>query len=51
MQEKAFEFDPVFKDYDLANPLVKKHPEYDQDAMLHHALTPALYNRCVALTL
>jgi hypothetical protein len=46
VQIDSFEFDEVFRDYSLSNPLVKQHEEFDEVAMLEHHLTPDRYNRC-----
>jgi hypothetical protein len=45
VQEESFEFDQVYRDYGLGNPLLKEHCEYDEGAM-HEGLTPDRYNRC-----
>ena len=47
VQEEGFEFDEQFQDFQLGNPLVRAHPEYDEAGMRDHGLTPDRYNRYV----
>lgn len=50
LQEGTFEFDEDFQNFSIGNPLLRKHKEWDEDAMTGSNgtpfLTPDRYNRC-----
>jgi hypothetical protein len=50
VQEATFSFDREFADYRVDNPILRKHKEWDDEAMMgtsdFEPLTPERYNRC-----